>query len=251
MRVIIQDSGAFTFNWRSIGKIQLKEKVFLGVDVSEISVLKNGERYSNIVDYQSNGYSHIIYYDSHEYELKDAFVEIFMYFNHANSKKLKELRIGKVKNWISVCLQISKGRVITIWDDMIYIYYIDLNPSLAIFQPTQGTYNISIFSQNQNSLQSINLVVESQNLKYIMPRWIVFILFLLLVIIFIIIWTFLWDKTILINERIKILSVAKSNSSTSNKPNDLNLFKKWDLSLRPTADFKHEDGSRTMSKKNY
>ena len=98
MRVIIQGNGAFTFNWRSIGKIQLKEKVFQGVDVSEISVLKNGEWYSNVVDYQNNGYSYIIYYDSHEYEFNDAFIEIFLYFNHANSKKFKELRIGKVKN---------------------------------------------------------------------------------------------------------------------------------------------------------
>ena len=98
MRVIIQGNEAFTLNWRSIGKIQLKEKVFQGVDVSEVSVIRNGERYSNIIDYQNNGYSHIIYNDSHEYELKDAFVEIFLYFNHANSKKFKEFRIGKVKN---------------------------------------------------------------------------------------------------------------------------------------------------------
>ena len=74
---------------------------------------------------------------------------------------------------------------------MIYVNYIDVNPSLVIFQPTQGTYNLNIFSQNPNSLQSINLVVESQNLKYIMPRWIVFIIFLLLVVIFIVIFTFL------------------------------------------------------------
>ena len=195
MRILVENYGAFSIFWKGIGKFQVNEKVFIGMKLTDFIFSNLNEVSTTMIDIKENGFSQILYSGLNEFDIKDAYIHIYSFFNHANSKKFKEIRIGKVNSWVNIFQQPEYRRIITVWDDVIYMHYLNFNPSLLIYQINRGNTNLEILSQNSYGNKSINLVITNYTHKHVIPSWSICVIFVWIVIVLSIFFKFIWNKT--------------------------------------------------------
>lgn len=98
IRVLFKKLGAFSFIWREIGRIGDEKSIFIGARTAILFIGVHNEITTPLImPSPSLGVIQLVYYlTSNNFNV--AFVRIYNFFNHVNSKVFREYRIGRVSN---------------------------------------------------------------------------------------------------------------------------------------------------------
>ena len=207
IRVFFDSEGSFSFIWRSIGesfgRILLKlfilgrvgdqKSIFIGARTAILFLGQRGVVLDDLVRSSADfGSIQLITYQQSA-RIKNAFLRIYNFFNHVNSKVFQEYFIGPV----TVCQSISyfslkAGVTITCGARLFHIKF-ELNPYLELTSYGRNrTLNIHLEGENLASRSSIMLRVESTSLDYTLSKWFILLIFLSIVIITILVIKLFW-----------------------------------------------------------
>lgn len=95
MRVFIENRGYISMQWQKISKIGEKGHIFVGLNLIFYSLFEN-QITPNIINYSARGYAEVIYHKHDEMSHYHAIVQVFMDYNHNNSKMFREFALGTV-----------------------------------------------------------------------------------------------------------------------------------------------------------
>ena len=212
VRVLLQDEGGFSFFWityHTLGPVILES-----FTVSERFENINKELPTKLLSEFKGGYAQVIKHPNNEDNF-DYFLRIYLSNNHDLSKNYKEFLIDQIDDWeaidyITHFSDVEIG-IVLVWGYQLFIYYVMIVPELTLTK--QVCLNIT--ASNKFSNQTLTIAVKSNDINSDISQGYVLLIFLLIIMTTLILFTFMFNK--ILNAKLKSESKSKDTDLRHSK----------------------------------
>lgn len=177
VRIALKSIGSFSLYWKSIGQPNKDTSIFVGSKLKSPFATIDNEIESGLISVNNYGFVQLIYYENKR-GFNNAYLRIFNFYNHYNSKTFKEVSIGPVKDWVALIASFDIDAIVVVWGSKIYKYNTYVLPYLELNSKVPNKkVEFVLVADNGFSNQTLKVTMVNTTFDSFVPTWAVVLIF--------------------------------------------------------------------------